>query len=112
MKKLLLIAALMFASFGAFAEEDIFDVFVTEMKKNEAFTVRADKPHRIIFIDIKLPEEAIVLSDEQMSELRSEMLRNLRDVSEAVKAIGGTIIYNFITANGKIYSLVCAPSDL
>ena len=111
MKKLLLIAALLFASFGAFADD--FDTFVEAMKTENSVVIRADKPHRIIFIDTKLSDDIVSLSDEEIAEIKKELFKAAKgDDPSVVKDLNVTIISNFITKDGKIYSVVISSGDL
>ena len=117
MKKLLLIAALLFASYGVFADE--FDEFVQGAKggvKNipNVIAVRADKAHRILFFDFRLPDHVKDVSDEQHAEMKRAMIRYFKNSSfaEGFKELEVTVVYNYITADGKIYSVVISSSDL
>ena len=116
MKKLLLIASLLFASYGVFAD-DPFDTFVENVReeaRTSGHVVRADRQHRMVFIDIRLPAEAGSLDDAQFAELKSELLKEAREDKDiaAVKERDVTLVFNFITGDGKIRSVVIAPADL
>lgn len=113
MKKLLLALVLMCASVGVFADE-LFDAFVEGMKTTEGVRVRPDKPHRMVFVDIRIPD-ADSLTDEQFAELKNEMLRGARSdrsAASVVRELNVTIVYNIITQTGNIYSVVITPADL
>lgn len=118
MKKLLLIAALLFASYGAFADE--FDDLVTVLRNNGAkqgWTVRSVKEKRIIFIDMKLPNASDGVTQAQFDEIRPMFVdvfkKSIKEENvPAFKKWNITIQFNFITTDGKTFKLVIAPRDL
>ena len=120
MKKLLLAAALLFASYGAFADQ--FDDLVTMLRRNgekQGWVVRSNKVGRTIFIDIKLPQtgEGVTLTQAQFDELKPMFVEMFRkSVKEenvpAFKSWNITIQWNFVTTDGKVFKLAIAPRDL
>ena len=109
MKKLLLIAALLFASYGAFADD--FDLFVAGMRESGVGMVRTDKSHRIVFLDVKADFES--LSDQELAEIKSMILKGMPAENAAIiRELNVTIVFNYISKNGKIYSVVITSSDL
>lgn len=110
MKKFLLAAALLFAFHAVFADD--FDDFVKGMKEDGGLTVRADKPHRMIFLDTRF-ETAASLTEEQIAEIKSELLKALAgDTAAVIKALNVTIVVNYIMKDGSIHSVVIASGDL
>ena len=76
-------------------------------------SVRIDRFHRIIFVDIRLSGRVAMIPDEQFAEIRSEMTRELRsEVGSAFRSTRATIIINYITTSGRIYSVVVGPEDM
>jgi len=118
MKKLLLIAALLFASYGAFADE--FDDIVNLFKVGAAqqgWKVRGDKPKRIIFIDIKLPMDGELVTQEVFDLIKPMVIENFRkelgpDGIAMIRSYRLTLCLNFITNDGKILKLVLSPTEL
>lgn len=118
MKKLLLIVALLFASYGVFADE--FDDLVTVLRNNGAkqgWTVRSVKEKRIVFIDMKLPAASDGITQAQFDEVRPMFIdvfkRSVQEKNVPVfKMWNITIQFNFTTTDGKMFKLVIAPRDL
>ena len=118
MKKLLLIAALLFASCGVFADE--FDNVVAVLRANgkkQGWTVRSDKARRTIFIGVRLPNASDGATQEQFDAAKPVFVDSFRrSIKEenvpAFKKWNITIQFNFITTDGKTFKLVIAPRDL
>ena len=118
MKKLLLIAALLFASYGAFADE--FDEFVSLLRDNvtkQGWKMRADKAKRIIYIEGKLPCPSDGMTQEIFDELRPMLIgafkQNLREENvPEFKKLNITIVFKIITTDRKFFTLKIAPRDL
>lgn len=118
MKKLFLIAALLFASYGAFADE--FDDIVILLRSNgekQGWRIGANRSRRIVSIDLQLPVAGLGVTQEQFDLLKPtfvEMFRkslNEENVS-AFKKLNITIQFNFVTTDGEVFKLVIYPRDL
>ena len=118
MKKLLLIVALLFASYGAFADQ--FDDLVNLLRSNgekQGWTVRSNKVKRIVFIDMKLPAASDGVTQEQFNEVKPMFVdvfkKSLKEENvPGFKKLNITIQFNFVTTDGKYFKLVIAPRDL
>ena len=122
MKKILLSAALLFASYGAFADD--YDDFVHELRnklgevtKNlggPKAAVRADKPHRIVFIDFWMPDDLRRTTPEEDAEIRRTMIEQFKndDSADAIRELNVTLVYNYISKKGRIVSVVISSADL
>lgn len=115
MKKLLLFAALMFAPFGVFADE--LDDFVAGARKSaeaDGDAVRFDRAHRIVFMDYKLvPGGSFTEAD--LARTRESILNHIRSApqeAEFIRRHGVTIIFNYISDDRAIFTIIIAPSDL
>ena len=111
MKKLFLIAALMFAAVGAFADD--FDDFVrgATSKKIEGVTVCPDKAHRIVFFNCKLSVPGSSVTAEQIAEARNAIIRSLKN-PDIPPDFDITLIYNFISTDGEVFPIVINIADL
>ena len=118
MKKLLLAAALLFASFGAFAEDDVFDNFVEGMRKElapQGMKVTSDKAKRIVTIELKLPADVKAISQEEAAMIKKELIGELTknsDVAAVLQALKITMIYNFVLVDGATVKVKVTPADL
>ena len=122
MKKLLLIAALTFASFGVFADEiaDEFDSFVTVIKQNSAqqgWEVRSDKKKRTVFFYVKLPSASEGVTQEVFDAAKPELVRNFKKSTGAtgidfLKTRGITLVFVFTTTDSKQFKVTISPRDL
>lgn len=118
MKKLFLIAALLFASVGVFADE--FDDVVVGMRNNVAsqgWKVRSNKAKRIIYVDVKLPSEVTSASNEELYEFKKAFIQSFRQGAgpkgiARMKRIGATLCINLILTNDKVYPVMITPADL
>ena len=113
MRKLLLAVALAFVPFGVFADD--FDELAQTMIESRGAnrTVRIDRFHRIVFVDIRLSGRITALPEEQLAEIRSEMTRELRrELGGVIRSTGARIIINYLTGGGRIYSVVVGPEDV
>ena len=118
MKKLLLIAALLFASYGVFADE--FDDVVKTLQSNSGAIgckVRSNKSKRIIYIDFKLPAEVTSASSEELAEFKKEFIKSFRSSSQGkavvvMKRINASFCINLILTNGKVYRVRIAPDEM
>ena len=121
MKKLLLIAALLFASYGVFADE--FDDFVKtiQQKVGTGGTIRAAKKARIIFIDLKIPGKISELSPEKRAQFfqqlplfEQQFLTSLRGTADAkwLKENNVVIVYNLVSLDPQVFSVVITPVEL
>ena len=116
MKKLFLIAALMFASFGAFADD--FDEFVAEARKSlasEGVKVRSDKAERTVFFDINFPIESSQVTPEVLAEMKQILIKPVKSDPQAVaelQALKVTLVYNIISTDGKVFKITVRSSDL
>ena len=118
MKKLLLIAALIFASYGAFADE--FDDLVTYIQEdsksqNGIASIRAAKEYGIIFMDIKFPGSR-KLSAEELDGGKKKIINEWRsgipEFLAKVKKLRLVIIINFINEDREIFTMIVTPDDL
>lgn len=115
MKKLILIAALLFASYGAFADE--FDDFVGEMREraeNKGNSVRVDKARRIIFMDYKLAGRKS-FTEAELAGVREFVMKGLRGdkrFAALIKKYGVTVLYNYISTDQNVFTIVVTPNDL
>lgn len=118
MKKLLLTAVLVFAALGTFADD--FDDFVAVMQRNSAsqgWVVRSDKAKRLVFFDVKIPASGEKLTQEQFDQMKPGFVKNFKDSTgeqgiAALKEFKVTLIFYFITTDGKRFRLTIAPADL
>ena len=116
MKKLLLIAALLFASYGAFADE--FDDFVAGMRKDlraEGVKVRSNKSTRTVFLDIKFPIESSQITPEVLAEMKRILIKPIKDDPRAVaelKDLRVTLVYNIISTDGRVFKIRVRSSEL
>ena len=118
MKKLLLVAALLFASFGAFADE--FDDIVAGVKKDctaQGWQVRSDKAKRIIFFEIKVPAASEGVTQAQFDEMKPMLVKSFKggakaEGAAALKKLNITLQFNFVTTDGKVFRTVISPADL
>ena len=118
MKKLFLIAALMFAAVGAFADD--FDMVVQlEQQAGEkgGFKVRGDKEYGVIFYDIKLSADTAPASPEELAEAKKEFLKIYRRNAgpngiAILKKLSVSLIVNFIYTDYTILSIVITPDEL
>ena len=112
MKKLMLIAALLFASYGVFADE--FDDFVAGARNGGVGDVRAVKEYKLVFFDYKLPGNTNV-SEEKLAEAKKFLLAELKknpQFAPFIRNSGITIIYNYINEERKVFSIVITPGDM
>lgn len=117
MKKLLLAIALFLASFTVVAADntDLFDEFVKGMSASSAeggFVIRSDKEHRIVFMDYKMPAEQKEVSPQDLAEAKAAMIKEMGESGKVVKALNISILINFITTDGRIFTVVIMPQDL
>ena len=119
MKKLLLTAALLFASLGAFAAEKeepeelrLFDRFVSELKKKapEDADVRGDREHRFVYLDLQMPVASTAPFD--ISAAREGVAMYLKGAAELFKTLKITVLVNFVTTDRKIRTVVVTPQEL
>jgi len=118
MKKLLL-AALLFVTFGAFADE--FDDFVAKMQQGSArdgIPLRVDREQRMIFLDFKLPPHNDDWTQKQLDAQKQEIIGNIRKrdkdgkfVAE-MKKLKLTFVFNFTSSKGKILRMRISWMDL
>ena len=123
MKKLLLIAALLFASYGAFAEEMIndFDALVVVLKtqlEKQGVEVRSDRATNTIFFDSKVPKPSNGVTQEQLDAMKPVMIRGMKDrdkdgkTVQLFKRLKIKLVYNFVTTDGVKYQLVISHEEL
>ena len=118
MKKLLLALVLMFATVGVFA--DTFDDLVKFMKTScaeEGWTIRSNKEKRVIFIDVKLDADSEGVTQELFDTLKPELVKNFKQGAKqegvnALKELGVTLAFNFVTKDGKVFKIAITPKDL
>ena len=75
MKKLLLIAALIFASYGAFADD--FDDVAELFRRNAAkvgWGYRVDRAKRMVFFDIKFTENVKSFTRQDLADFKREFI--------------------------------------
>ena len=122
MEKLLLAAVLMFASVGTFADEfDDFSQVLINKISSSTVAVRADKASHTIFLDIKMPGKLSDMPPEKrrqfidgLPKLKETFISKLRGSADErmLKKLHATLIYNFVTLDPQIFSVVIAPTDL
>lgn len=118
MKKLLLIAALMFASFGVFADE--FDDFVADMKEKSAqqgWAVRSDKKNHTVFFDVKLPQSGEGVTQEMFDAVKPDLVKSFKKSTGAggidfLKTRGITLVFVFTSTDNKQFKVTISPRDL
>lgn len=118
MNKLFLIAALLFASCGTFADEfDDLEALLRSNEKKEGWLVSSNKDRRIIFIEMKLSAASDGMTQTQFDEFKPMFVEMFRKSLEeknvpAFKKLNITILFNFVTTDGKLFKLVIGPGDL
>ena len=118
MKKLLLIAALLFASYGAFADQfDDFVIMLRQAGKQQGWVIRSNRARRIAIIEAKLPCASDGMTQEQFNEFKPMFVEMFKKSLKAeniptFKSLNIAIQFNIITTDGKIFKLVIAPRDL
>ena len=116
MKKLFLIAALMFASFGAFADE--FDDVVRALQGNSAgLKVSANRAQRVIYIDFNLPPDVTSATSDDLAEFKAEFIKSFRSSSRGngpavMKRVGASFCINLIMTNGRVLRVRITPDEL
>lgn len=118
MKKLLLAITLMFASVGVFADD--FDQLVSMLKgtgAQQGWTVRANKERRIIFFEVKLDDNSDGITQEIFDAFKPAMVANFKKGAKeegvaAIKQMGVTLYFTFITTDGKRFNIAITPQDL
>ena len=122
MKKLLLAAALMLTSFGAFADE--FDDFVKKMQagvNKKGIELVVFKRERVILLNGKFPMKFSELNEQQLrlfsnidefKRMTVEEFRKHPVFMNMVRKYHTTLVYNFIFADFKVASMVITPDDL
>lgn len=119
MKKLLFTAALLFASFGVFADE--FDDFVGKMRKGadqNGVRLRADRDRRTIFFDFELPAENAGLTQARLDAMKPDMIADMKKKDRdgkfvsTVKNLRLTFVYNFTADDGRKLRLAISWREL
>ena len=117
MKKLLLIVALLFASYGAFADE--FDDIVAAMRQTSHQTgwkVRSNRATRTITFDIKLPPDVQSASPKDLADFKEAFVPEFRKSAgprgvALIKRNRVTMVFRLILTNGRIYRVVVRPHE-
>ena len=114
MKKLLLAAALMLTSFGAFADE--FDDLVKELRDTApaGCSVRAAKKYRVIFADCKVPDKRLP-TDAELASVKTALLNEWRktpQISAVLKDNDISVFINYVGRDGTIRTIIIAPADI
>ena len=120
MKKLFLIAVALTASLGVFAEENAevkdglrhFDEFVAGLKKSvpEDADARADREHRFVYLDLKMPVDSKTPID--LNEAKKGVIMYLKESAELFTTLKITVFVNFITTDRRIHTVIVTPQEL
>ena len=118
MKKLFLIAALLFVSYGVFANDFDNVVKLEQVQAEKAgYKVRGDKAYNVMFYDIKLPADVTSVSREDIEVTKQQFVsaykRNAGAAGIALlKKLNITLIVNLIKTDYTIYSFVVTADEL
>ena len=118
MKKLLLTAALLFASYGVFADE--FDDFVATMKRQSAgaeTVVRANRAKRIVFFDTRINQNSKGITQEIFDSMKPQLEKDFRKKlgPEGIKFLKRnniSLVFRFVMLDGKRFRVAITPRDL
>ena len=106
MKKLFLIAALMFASFGAFADD--FDDLVAINRRAAAkvgWGFRADYERRLLCFDIKFSEDVKAFTRRELEDFKREFILSFRknadpEIVDRMRMAKVTMVIHLVMADG------------
>ena len=121
MKKLVLIAALLFASYGVFADE--YDDFARAVEKNAGPSAKVHiyKKEGVLVANYKLdldlsklPPERRDMIFQSVPELKNKIIEAFRNSADAefMRNKKLTSIVNYITLDREIITVVITPIDL
>ena len=117
MKKLVLVFGALLLALGVFADGEpeelqLFDCFVTELKKvtPEDAEVRGDREHRFIYIDLQMPVDS--KAPLNLDEAKKGVFMYLKDSAEVFKTLKITVFVNFVTTDRRIRTVVVTPQEL
>ena len=110
----LLFACTVFSLSASDANKRLFEEFYSAIAKNmpkDQGAVRKNVENRIIFIDFLLPVSSNPNID--MVKAKAMILNELKKNkdSKAVIGTGITLVYNYITTDRKIYTVVVSQKD-
>lgn len=122
MKKLLLAAMLLFASYGVFADD--LDQFVQNLRpglSKQGIELRPFKAERIVFLDSKIQHKLsefdqtqLDFFNTQIALIKQNTINEFKKNPAIVNLIKNdriTFIYNFIFIDQKVLSLIIVPED-
>lgn len=120
MKKLLLTFGALALALGVFAGEKAnekddlrnFDEFVAGLKKSvpEDADARADREHRFVYLDLKMPVDSKTPID--LDEAKNGVVMYLKESAELFTTLKITVLVNFITTDRRIHTVIVTPQDL
>lgn len=91
-----------------------FNIFYKAMEKQlpKGCQLRKEPDMRIIFMDVPLPMKSDVSFD--TGKAKAAILKTLKNSADAdfIKKTEIILIYNYITTDSKIYSIVISAKDL